>query len=182
MTRSKSTVLVQATSTFSAHELVQQPRSSSHSLIQGSMKDSLHRHDWINYGTLVIKLISSFGLEGGHWEKTKAVCGHRAAPALFMLPQRQGRYHSSCPWNENTSHTCTGTATWKKSWPWWQCPEQHPNIFFHKCLRKKKRKVTPRWIYTMFKSLLLFCYSMQPCLILRGPRTKSCGLVLRFLS
>lgn len=52
-------------STFSANRLDQQPGSSSHSLIQGSVKVSLHRHDRINYGTLVIKLISSYRLEGG---------------------------------------------------------------------------------------------------------------------
>lgn len=140
VTRSKSAVLVQATSTFSAHELVQQPRSSSHSLIQGSMKDSLHRHDWINYGTLVIKWISSLGLKVATWEKTKAVCGYRGAPDLFMLPQGQGRYHSSCPWNESTSHTCTGAATWKKSWPWRQSVLSSIPTYFSTCVYVRKRE------------------------------------------
>lgn len=36
-----------------------------HPVSQDSREASLYRYDWINYGTLVITLISSFMLEGG---------------------------------------------------------------------------------------------------------------------
>lgn len=62
-TWSHSTAPVKAAPAFSAMDVFNNLKP--HPVSQGSREVSLYRYDWITYGILVIKLISSFMLEGG---------------------------------------------------------------------------------------------------------------------
>lgn len=71
-------------------------------------------------------------------------------------------------WDSHLEEILALTAEW---------PKQQPT-HFSTCVYIRKRKKIHHVEFTPLE----FCYSMQPCLILRGPRTWLCDLVLRFLS